>query len=103
MDTKSYYSRLLDAVLVAGGSPELAYQARTRLRRALLALQRGPNGAFATPPAATSPVIADITRSLEDRLLHLCQPSEALDMRWREAWGLVAEDVVALKRLVALS
>jgi hypothetical protein len=103
MDTKPYYARLLDEVLAAGETPELAYQARTRLRRAVLALQRGPNGDSSTPPAAASPAIAQITRSLEDLVLHICQPSEALDMRWREAWAMVAADIRELQRLVAQS
>jgi hypothetical protein len=102
MDTKPYYARLLDEVLVAGESPNLAYQARTRLRRAILALQRGPNGHTSTPPVVASPAVAEITRRLEDRVLRLCQPSEALDMRWRDAWGTVADDITALKRLIAV-
>jgi hypothetical protein len=101
MDTKPYYARLLDEVLVAGETPELAYQARARLRRAILALKRGPNGELSTPPIGASPAIARITRSLEDRVLRLCQPSEALDMRWREAWATVAADVRKLQRLIA--
>jgi hypothetical protein len=28
---------------------------------------------------------------------------EALDMRWREAWAMVADDIRALKRLIAVS
>lgn len=103
MDTKPYYARLLDEVLAAGETPELAYQARTRLRRAVLALQRGPIGDPSTPPAAASPAIARITRCLEDRVLHICQPSEALDMRWREAWAMVAADIRDLQRLIASS
>jgi hypothetical protein len=102
MDTKPYYVRLLREVLVAGDSPELAYQARTRLRRALLALERGPNGDNSPSPAATSPEVARITRSLETRVLHLCQPSEALDARWREGWAAVSDDVRELERLVAI-
>src|SRR4051812_21185949 len=102
MDTKSYYARLLDEVLVAGESPELAYQARTRLRRAILALRRGPHGYASPPPVAQSPTIAEITRRLEDRVHHLCQPSEALDARWRDAWGMVAADVDALRSLIVV-
>jgi hypothetical protein len=100
MDTRPYYARLLDEVLVAGESPELAYQARTRLRRAILALRRGPNDGSSKPPVAESHAIAEITRRLEDRVLNLCQPSEALDTRWRQAWDTVARDIRALKHLV---
>jgi hypothetical protein len=101
MNTKTYYDGLLNEVLAAGQSPELAYQARTRLRRAVLALQRGPNGATSVPPVAASLEVAQLTRSLEDRVLHLCQPSEALDARWRDAWHGVSADIRRLQRLVA--
>lgn len=101
MDTKPYYARLLREVLAAGDSAELAYQARTRLRRALLALERGPNGAESVPPVAASPDVARVVRRLETRVLHLCQPSEALDARWRAEWASVSEDVRALQGLVA--
>jgi hypothetical protein len=69
----------------------------------ILALRRDPNGVGSTPPVAASPAIAQITGSLEDRVLHLCQPSEALDMRWREAWAIVAGDIRTLERLIAQS
>src|SRR5947209_7777639 len=102
MDTSPYYTRLLSEVLAAGESAELAYQARTRLRRALLALQRGPNGDTSDPPVDRSRDIARITRRLEARVLHLCQPSEALDARWRDQWASVSDDVRALQRLVTV-
>jgi hypothetical protein len=101
MDTRSYYVKLLSEVLVAGDSPDLAYQARTRLRQALLALERGPYGEELPSPAAISPEVARITRRLETCVLHLCQPSEALDARWRKEWAAVSADVRQLERLVA--
>lgn len=101
MNTKSYYTRLLREVLAAGSSHDHAYQARTRLRRALLALERGPRSEKSLPPVARSWEVARIARRLEDRVLHLCQPSEALDARWRKEWASVSEDVRELERLVA--
>jgi hypothetical protein len=100
MDTKPYYIRLLSEVIAAGDSVDLAYQARTRLRRALLALERGRNGDTSVAPAAASEDVARIARQLEARVLRLCQPSEALDARWRSEWAAVSDDVRTLQRLV---
>jgi hypothetical protein len=97
---KPYYDQLLSEVLEAGESAELAYQARTRLRRALLALERGRHGDTSVPPAESSAAIARVARRLEGRVLALCQPSEALDQRWRREWASVSEDVRTLQSLV---
>jgi hypothetical protein len=97
---KAYYTRLLSEVIAAGDSVDLAYQARTRLRRALLALERGKHGDSSVAPAAASEDVARIARQLETRVLRLCQPSEALDARWRREWATVSEEVRTLQRLI---
>ena len=52
MTTQQYCLKLLDQVEQAGRDPELAYLVRTRLRRALVALERGA----ATPTKAGSSI-----------------------------------------------
>jgi hypothetical protein len=63
--------------------------------------ERGHNGAESVPPVTASPEVAQLVRRLESRVLHLCQPSKALDARWRAEWASVSEDIRALQDLVA--
>lgn len=53
MTTREYCLLLLDDVDQAGRDPELAYLVRSRLRRAVIGLERGRRGEPDTPPAAT--------------------------------------------------
>lgn len=101
--TKLHCLRLLDAVQQAGDSPELAYLARTRLRRALIALERGPRVSgrlVPDAPTCTSPEIASCVRRLDQLVMHLCQPSEALDQRWRSEWSTVSSEIHKLRALL---
>lgn len=98
--TDLYYLRLLDAVVAAGDDPHLAYVVRTRLRRALLAVERGRNtedGARARPlndaPAEVPALVAD----LRARVHVLCQPSEALNARWVNGWADVRTRIETLR------
>jgi hypothetical protein len=102
-NTSSHCLRLLDLVLEAGDDSEVAYQARNRLRRALVALERGPrwNGRVERPPVARSPALARRTQALAALVSHLCQPSEALDDRWRREWRIVRTEVLAIRELLA--
>jgi hypothetical protein len=103
MNTNSYYLSLLDAVKKAGRDPRLAYLVRSRLRRALVALERGRRGTDEPAPLATAPdEIRELVSSLRVRVAALCQPSEALDIGWRQAWVKVLTDVERLERWVAV-
>ena len=103
MDTKSHYERLLLDVLESVNDPELAYQSRARLRRALLALRRGPKGGSTIPLTTQSPSVAAIVERLERKVLSLSQPSESLDWRWRNEWATVRTDIAELRQAVAAS
>lgn len=102
--TNRHCLRLLDAVSEAGNDPELAYVARIRLRRALLALERGPRSArqrLSGPYTPENPELAERAKALQTRVLHLCQPSEALDQRWRREWAVLEAETAAMRRSLA--
>jgi hypothetical protein len=102
MSTERYYLSLLDAVKEAGRDPRMAYLVRSRLRRALVALERGRRGADEHAPLATAPTdIRELVSDLRVRVTALCQPSEALDAGWRQEWGRVLGDVERLESWVA--
>jgi hypothetical protein len=104
MDTEHYYLSLLRAVKEAGQDARLAYLVRSRLRRALLALERGRRGTDAPAPLADAPdEIRELVKDLRARVVALCQPSEALDAGWREEWHIVVTDVERLETWLALS
>jgi hypothetical protein len=94
---------LLEAVEDAGRDPDLAYLARTRLRRALVALERGrvdaPGGLVVDAPCEIRELVSDLAM----KVVSLCQPSEALDVRWKRDWTSVMDDVGRLRRWVAAS
>jgi hypothetical protein len=103
VDTKAHYERLLLDLLESVSDPELAYQSRTRLRRALLALRRGPKGSNTIPLVTRSPSVSAIVERLERTVLSLSQPSESLDWRWRNEWATVSTDVAELRQTIAAS
>jgi hypothetical protein len=98
----SYYRQLLDAVRRAGRVPEEAYMARTRLRRALVALDRGHYRDSARvesgPLRDAPPEIKQLAGALAHQAVTLCQPSEALDVRWRRDWSSVLDGIDQLDR-----
>lgn len=102
-DTTTYCIEMLDAVLEASSDPELAYTARIRLRRALLALDRGqltsegPAQLIAVPPDD----IRGLVDGLRERVLNLCQPSEALTGRWEDEWLGVEADLHRVREWLA--
>jgi hypothetical protein len=102
MSTRRYCNELLEQVEAAGQDPQLAYLVRTRLRRAILALERGrsdaPGGGLL---ADAPPEIKDLSRDLATKVVWLCQPSEALDVRWKREWHSVLDDVSRLRDWVA--
>lgn len=95
----SYCVQLLDAVDEAGTDPTLAYVARTRLRRAVIALERGRRGhaAHDSPISAAPPEVRRLVGELRAEVLNLSQPSEALDPIWKADWHNVLERVAALR------
>ncbi len=103
MSTNSHYERLLLDVLESVNDPELAYASRARLRRALLAIRRGPNGSNVLPPATRSASVNAIVERLERKVLSLSQPSESLDSRWRNEWTAVSSDIAELRLAIAAS
>jgi hypothetical protein len=100
MTTQEYCRKLLDEVERAGRDPELAYLVRTRLRRAVVALERGRCGGTGGLLAHAPSEVRHRVSSLGARVTSLCQPSEALDVRWKREWGSVLGDVEHLRHWV---
>jgi hypothetical protein len=104
MTTQSYYLSLLEAVKEAGRDPRQAYLVRSRLRRALVALERGRRGTNELPPLRAAPTeITGLVADLRARVAALCQPSEALGVGWRLEWEAVLADVDRLERWLEAS
>lgn len=98
MTTQQYCLKLLDQVEQAGRDPELAYLVRTRLRRALVALERGRSDSDKGGILDQAPTdLQDLAKDLASRALWLCQPSEALDVRWKREWRDVLSDMARLR------
>lgn len=98
MTTREYCLSLLDQVDEAGRNPDLAYLVRTRLRRAVIGLERGRRSESGSPPLQQAPQeIRELTTDLTARVIWLCQPSEALDVRWKREWTDVLEGVKRLR------
>lgn len=98
MTTNEYCLSLLDKVDEAGRDPDLAYLVRSRLRRAIVALERGsrePRGE--APLADAPPELQALVKDLSAKVIWLCQPSEALDVRWKREWASVLDGVADLK------
>jgi hypothetical protein len=98
MTTNEYCLSLLDKVDEAGRDPELAYLVRSRLRRAVVALERGRREPTGEAPLANAPVeVQALAKELSERVIWLCQPSEALDVRWKREWSAVLDGVAELR------
>lgn len=103
MTTQQHCLKLLDSVDAAGRDPQLAYLVRTRLRRALVALERGQRGGESGIASTGPPEMRRLMDDLSARVLVLCQPSEALDVRWKREWRDVLRDVATLRAWVVRS
>jgi len=101
----------IQQVRVLTSDPELAYAARTRLHRAILACTRlvarragllEPRypGRCDIPADAPSELrrICEITNRLIDRSQSMCQPSEPLDERWSHGWSEIVAQLDELER-----
>lgn len=98
MTTQHYCLALLERVEQAGRDPQLGYLVRTRLRRALVALERGRSDSREGGVLSDAPEeIRALTTELSARVVWLCQPSEALDVRWKREWSGVLRDVERLR------
>jgi hypothetical protein len=91
--------KLLRAIHDASDDPEKAYLVRSRLRRALIALNRGFYNDRRT--AALAPDLQDAVRRIEQGALRLCQPSEALDLRWKRDWAALSQELRELETRLA--
>ena len=91
--------------------PELAYAARTRLHRAILACTRlvarrvgliEPRypDRYDIPSDAPFELrrICEITNRLIDRSQSMCQPSEPLDERWSHGWSEIVAQLDELEQ-----
>jgi len=98
MTTQHYCLKLLDEVEAAGRDARLAYLVRTRLRRALVGLERGRRDQSAGGMLVDAPAeLQHLAKDLAARVVSLCQPSEALDVRWKREWSGVLLDVRYLR------
>ena len=99
MTTNDYFLSLLDKVDEAGKDPEKAYLVRSRLRRAIVALERGRRDQDGKGPLLAAPTeLQALAKDLSSRVIWLCQPSEALDIRWKREWTTVLEGVEQMRR-----
>ena len=93
--------------------PDSAYASRARLKRSVLsvgqlaAARAGVPGPIMPEDIAGmrlhDPVSTEIIKicvSLLSKARSLCQPSEALDSRWRSGWSAVCDDLELLERLL---
>jgi hypothetical protein len=101
------------AVREAIKDPNLAYVARTRLRRSILSCTRlvavfcgctEPElpGPFYPPSDASHSLknIASTCNRIYNATSNLCQPSEPLESRWRNAWSALETDLQSLESML---
>ena len=101
----------IQQVRVLATDPELAYAARTRLHRAILACTRlvarragllEPRypGRYDIPADAPPELrrVCEITNRLIDQSQSICQPSEPLDERWSHGWSEIVSQLDELER-----
>ena len=100
---------LIERVLDAAGDPASAYLLRTRLQRSILSATRlaASQVGIEVPELPDVDVVAEqVTGEAAEVLAscsrlrgiteHICQPSEALDTRWREGWSEVKVELKCL-------
>jgi hypothetical protein len=103
--------QLIESARASASEPGSAYVLRTRLKRSLLgASQLAALYAGAVPPlmpndinrlVVRDPVSSEVLRNCVSLLANtrsLCQPSEALDDRWRAGWVTVCQDLDRLEK-----
>lgn len=116
MSHASLCTSRIQQVRALANDPELAYAARTRLHRAILACTRlvARRAGLREPrfpvrydvPLGGPPElrrICEITNRLLDRSQSICQPSEPLDDRWSYGWSEILAQLDELERSVLLA
>jgi hypothetical protein len=101
------------AVREAIQNPDMAYVARTRLKRSILSCARlvakccecsEPElpGPFHPPENASRDLkeIVHICNRIYNSSSNLCQPSEPLEARWRDAWRILEIDLNNLESML---
>ena len=111
MHSKADCLSLIAKVRSNVAEPESAYLLRTRIKRTILSAARLAAEQLGTeapllPEAVESPplssgkpgaVLTSCNRLIA-RTRQLCQPSEALDSRWRQGWHEVLEELATLEK-----
>ncbi len=111
MHSKADCLSLIAKVRSDVAEPESAYLLRTRIKRSILSAARLAAEQLGTeapvlPEAIDSPIVsagkpgavlASCNRLIA-RTRGLCQPSEALDSRWRQGWHEVLDELATLER-----
>ena len=111
MHTKKECLQLIKAVRDIASDPDSAYLLRTRVKRALLSIGRlaAYHAGVETPrlpetmslpdqaPLSSRNLIASCNGLLSSTR-KLCQPSEALDMRWNEGWATVIAELAHIEK-----
>ena len=103
--------RLIASSKASAKDPESAYASRARLKRSVLSVGQLAAARAGVPSPMMpediarmrlqDPVSTEILKicvSLLSKARSLCQPSEALDSRWRSGWSAVCEDLELLER-----
>jgi len=112
-NTRAKCLKQLDAVRTAAADSDAAYLMRTRLRRALLTTAthvaefegaRAPEmpGVY-EPWPGMSPLSLELIQTCNRIYADseaLCQPSEALDVRWRLGWDAIQRDLLQVEALL---
>jgi hypothetical protein len=106
--------RLITQARIAAESTESAYLLRARLKRSILSAARLACANTGEPDPVfpgdieqldlRDPQAAKIVRvcvSLLAKTKTLCQPSEALDSRWKTGWEIVRVELAELEQAVA--
>jgi hypothetical protein len=101
------------AVREAIKDPDSAYLVRTRLKRTtlscarLIAMHCGCSppelpGPFHAPPGASMELqnICGVCNRIYNSTSNICQPSEPLELRWRNAWSALEDDLQSLESMV---
>lgn len=111
MPTLNDCLRLIRLTKESSTDPDSAYASRTRLKRSVVSVGQLAAARVGIPGPVMpedvkelhvkDPVCAEILHiciSLMSKAQTLCQPSEALDSRWRSGWNAVCSDLDVLER-----
>lgn len=106
----------IEQVRILANDPELAYAARSRLHRAILACTdfvahemglSAPHFPNTYEVPANAPYelrrICEVTNYILSRSRSICQPSEPLDDRWSEGWSTILAQLDELERILLVA